>query len=64
MSDPLPVLALALCGAAGRHAHRGFTGSAGGGQLSPVRLTLAGVALAAVLEGLSGGYRALKPDGV
>ncbi len=38
-----------------------FTGSQGGGQLSPVRLTLAGVALAAVLEGLSNGI-ALNPD--
>ncbi|KAB1052275.1 iron chelate uptake ABC transporter family permease subunit, partial [Cronobacter sakazakii] len=38
-----------------------FTGSAGGGQLSPVRLTLAGVALAAVLEGLSGGIALLNP---
>ncbi len=34
----------------------------GGGQLSPVRLTLAGVALAAVLEGLSNGIALLNPD--
>ncbi|MCS5991879.1 Fe(3+)-siderophore ABC transporter permease [Klebsiella variicola subsp. variicola] len=39
-----------------------FTGSQGGGQLSPVRLTLAGVALAAVLEGLSNGIALLNPD--
>ncbi len=39
-----------------------FTGSRGGGQLSPVRLTLAGVALAAVLEGLSNGIALLNPD--
>ena len=36
--------------------------AAGGGQLSPVRLTLAGVALAAVLEGLSNGIALLNPD--
>ncbi len=36
-----------------------FTGSQGGGQLSPVRLTLAGVALAAVLEGLTSGIALL-----
>jgi ABC-type enterobactin transport system permease subunit len=39
-----------------------FTGSQGGGQLSPVRLTLAGVALAAVLEGLSSGISLLNAD--
>ncbi|SUX60845.1 iron-enterobactin transporter membrane protein [Citrobacter amalonaticus] len=39
-----------------------FTGSQGGGQLSPVRLTLAGVALAAVLEGLTSGISLLNPD--
>jgi ABC-type Fe3+-siderophore transport system, permease component len=39
-----------------------FTGSQGGGQLSPVRLTLAGVALGAVLEGLSSGIALLNPD--
>ncbi|WP_128616738.1 Fe(3+)-siderophore ABC transporter permease [Shigella flexneri] len=38
------------------------TGSQGGGQLSPVRLTLAGVALAAVLEGLTSGIALLNPD--
>ena len=38
-----------------------FTGSQGGGQLSPVRLTLAGVALAA-LEGLTSGIALLNPD--
>ncbi|WP_158694674.1 iron chelate uptake ABC transporter family permease subunit, partial [Cronobacter malonaticus] len=59
--DPLPVLALALCGALAATLIVAFTGSAGGGQLSPVRLTLAGVALAAVLEGLSGGIALLNP---
>ena len=38
-----------------------FTGSQGGGQLSPVRLTLAGVA-PAVLEGLTSGIALLNPD--
>ncbi|EPE3189304.1 Fe(3+)-siderophore ABC transporter permease [Cronobacter sakazakii] len=61
VSDPLPVLALALCGALAATLIVAFTGSAGGGQLSPVRLTLAGVALAAVLEGLSGGLALLNP---
>ncbi|WP_407026933.1 iron chelate uptake ABC transporter family permease subunit, partial [Cronobacter turicensis] len=49
VSDPLHILALALCGALAATLVVAFTGSAGGGQLSPVRLTLAGVALAAVL---------------
>ncbi|EGT4276718.1 Fe(3+)-siderophore ABC transporter permease [Cronobacter sakazakii] len=61
VNDPLPVLALALCGALAATLIVAFTGSAGGGQLSPVRLTLAGVALAAVLEGLSGGIALLNP---
>ncbi|HFZ8993778.1 TPA: Fe(3+)-siderophore ABC transporter permease [Citrobacter freundii] len=39
-----------------------FTGSQGGGQLSPVRLTLAGVALGAVLEGLTSGIALLNPE--
>lgn len=38
-----------------------LTGSQGGGQLNPVRLTLAGVALAAVLEGLSTGISLINP---
>lgn len=37
-----------------------FTGSQGGGQLSLVRLTLAGVALGAVLEGLTSGIALLN----
>ncbi|EPS2709024.1 Fe(3+)-siderophore ABC transporter permease [Cronobacter turicensis] len=61
VSDPLHILALALCGALAATLVVAFTGSAGGGQLSPVRLTLAGVALAAVLEGLSGGIALLNP---
>ncbi|EOV9604316.1 Fe(3+)-siderophore ABC transporter permease [Cronobacter malonaticus] len=61
VSEPLHILALALCGALAATLVVAFTGSAGGGQLSPVRLTLAGVALAAVLEGLSGGIALLNP---
>ncbi|ELY4598289.1 Fe(3+)-siderophore ABC transporter permease [Cronobacter malonaticus] len=61
VSEPLHILALALCGALAATLVVAFTGSAGGGQLIPVRLTLAGVALAAVLEGLSGGIALLNP---
>lgn len=39
-----------------------LTGSQGGGQLNPVRLMLAGVALAAVLEGISSGISLLNPE--
>ncbi|HCM4285990.1 Fe(3+)-siderophore ABC transporter permease [Klebsiella quasipneumoniae] len=55
-------LLLAFCGALCASLLVAFTGSQGGGQLSPVRLTLAGVALAAVLEGLSNGIALLNPD--
>ena len=55
-------LLLAFCGALCASLLVAFTGSQGGGQLSPVRLTLAGVALAAVLEGLSNGLALLNPD--
>jgi iron complex transport system permease protein len=53
---------MAFCGALAASLVVAFTGSQGGGQLSPVRLTLAGVALAAVLEGLSNGIALLNPD--
>ncbi len=53
---------MAFCGALAASLLVAFTGSQGGGQLSPVRLTLAGVALAAVLEGLSNGIALLNPD--
>ena len=53
---------MAFCGAFAASLLVAFTGSQGGGQLSPVRLTLAGVALAAVLEGLSNGIALLNPD--
>ena len=55
-------LLMALCGALAASLIVAFTGSQGGGQLSPVRLTLAGVALGAVLEGLSTGIALLNPD--
>ncbi|MBS0847639.1 Fe(3+)-siderophore ABC transporter permease [Citrobacter sp. JGM124] len=61
-ATPLTQLAMALCGALVAAVLVTFTGSQGGGQLSPVRLTLAGVALAAVLEGLSSGVALLNPD--
>ncbi|POK43605.1 iron-enterobactin transporter, partial [Klebsiella pneumoniae] len=54
-TSPQEQLLLAFCGALCAALLVAFTGSQGGGQLSPVRLTLAGVALAAVLEGLSNG---------
>jgi iron complex transport system permease protein len=53
---------MAFCGALAASLVVAFTGSQGGGQLSPVRLTLAGVALAAVLEGLTSGIALLNPD--
>jgi len=53
---------MALCGAFAASLLVAFTGSQGGGQLSPVRLTLAGVALGAVLDGLSNGIALLNPD--
>lgn len=62
ISSPVEQLTLAFSGALAAALLVAFTGSAGGGQLSPVRLTLAGVALAAVLEGLSSGIALLNPD--
>jgi len=60
--SPTEQLLLAFCGALAASLLVAFTGSQGGGQLSPVRLTLAGVALAAVLEGLSSGISLLNAD--
>ncbi len=62
ITSPQEQLLLAFCGALCASLLVAFTGSRGGGQLSPVRLTLAGVALAAVLEGLSNGIALLNPD--
>ncbi|MEX9251966.1 Fe(3+)-siderophore ABC transporter permease [Pseudenterobacter timonensis] len=61
-SSPMEQLGMAVCGALAASLVVAFTGSQGGGQLSPVRLTLAGVALGAVLEGLSNGIALLNPD--
>ncbi|WP_139778898.1 iron chelate uptake ABC transporter family permease subunit, partial [Salmonella enterica] len=57
-STPLEQLFMAFSGALIASLIVAFTGSQGGGQLSPVRLTLAGVALGAVLEGLTSGQLA------
>ncbi|NIY47500.1 Fe(3+)-siderophore ABC transporter permease [Cedecea colo] len=61
LTSPFALLGLAFFGALMATLVVAFTGSQGGGQLSPVRLTLAGVALAAVLEGLSSGIALLNP---
>ncbi|QBX80788.1 Fe(3+)-siderophore ABC transporter permease [Citrobacter tructae] len=61
-SSPQEQLLMAFSGALAASLIVAFTGSQGGGQLSPVRLTLAGVALGAVLEGLSSGIALLNPD--
>ena len=62
LTTPQEQLGLAFCGALIASLLVAFTGSQGGGQLSPVRLTLAGVALAAVLEGLTNGIALINPD--
>lgn len=62
ITSPQEQLAMAFCGALVASLIVAFTGSQGGGQLSPVRLTLAGVALAAVLEGFSSGIALLNQD--
>ncbi len=62
ISSPVEQLLLAFCGALAASLLVAFTGSQGGGQLSPVRLTLAGVALGAVLEGFSSGIALLNAD--
>lgn len=62
LTSPQEQLAMAFGGALAASLLVAFTGSQGGGQLSPVRLTLAGVALGAVLEGLSSGIALLNPD--
>ena len=62
ITSPQEQLMMAFCGALAASLIVAFTGSQGGGQLSPVRLTLAGVALAAVLEGISSGIALLNQD--
>lgn len=61
LTSPFSMLGMAFAGSLIAALVVAFTGSQGGGQLSPVRLTLAGVALAAVLEGLSSGIALLNP---
>lgn len=61
-TSPVSIMGMAFSGAFLASLTVALTGSQGGGQLSPVRLTLAGVALAAVLEGLSNGIALLNPD--
>lgn len=55
-------LAMAFAGALAASLVVVFTGNQGSGQLSPVRLTLAGVAPVAVLEGLISGIALFSPD--
>ncbi len=62
LSSALALLGLAFSGALLAALLVALTGSIGGGRLNPVRLTLAGVALAAVLEGLSSGISLLNPE--
>lgn len=59
---PLAWLGLAFCGALLASLLIGLIGALGGGRVNPVRLTLAGVALAAVLEGFTSGLALLNPD--
>lgn len=51
----------AFCGALLATVLVALTGSTGSGRLNPLRLTLAGVALGAVLEGISSGIALLNP---
>lgn len=60
-SAPLTLAGLAFTGALLASLIVALTGSQGGGRLNPERLTLAGVALAAVLEGLSNGIALINP---
>lgn len=60
--SPLQWLTLAFSGALLAALLMTVIGAMGGGRVNPVRLTLAGVALAAVLEGLTSGLALLNPD--
>ena len=60
--SPLQWLTLAFSGALLAALLMTVIGAMGGGRVNPVRLTLAGVALAAVLEGLTSGLSLLNPD--
>lgn len=61
LTAPLALMGLAWGGACSAALLVALTGSMGRGQLSPIRLTLAGVALAAVLEGISSGIALVNP---
>lgn len=60
--SPAGWLAFAFVGALLASLLVALTGALGGGRVNPVRLTLAGVALGAVLEGLTSGLSLLNPD--
>lgn len=61
-ASPLLWLGFAFSGALIALLIISVTGAAAGSQSSPLRLTLAGVALAAVLEGLTNGLSLMNPD--
>lgn len=60
--SPLDWLGFAFAGALIASLLVALTGALGGGRVNPVRLTLAGVALGAVLEGLTSGLSLLNPE--
>ncbi len=60
--SPIDWLGFAFAGALLASLLVALTGALGGGRVNPVRLTLAGVALGAVLEGLTSGLSLLNPD--
>lgn len=60
--SPLDWLGFAFAGALIASLLVTLIGAPGGGRVNPVRLTLAGVALGAVLEGLTSGLSLLNPD--
>ncbi len=60
--NPLAWLGFAFSGAVLALLIIALTGAAAGGRVNPVRLTLAGVALAAVLEGMTNGLSLMNPE--
>ncbi len=60
--SPVDWLGFAFAGALLSSLLVALTGAIGGGRVNPVRLTLAGVALGAVLDGLTSGLSLLNPD--
>ncbi|KFD22645.1 MULTISPECIES: iron chelate uptake ABC transporter family permease subunit [Tatumella] len=59
---PLAWLGFAFAGALIALLIISLAGAAAGGNINPLRLTLAGVALAAVLEGMTNGLSLMNPD--